>query len=55
MNEHEKFTAHASSLSEDDLSKETEGNEEYVQIMLLDWNETEVLLVLLESFKEQTE
>lgn len=23
--------------------------------MLLDWNETEVLLVLLETFKEQTE
>lgn len=35
--EHERFFAYASTLSEDDLAKETEGNKDYVTTLLFDY------------------
>jgi hypothetical protein len=37
------------------LLKEFEGNENYLGLLLSEWNDTEILVALLESFKEQTE
>lgn len=53
--EHERFTAHASSIPETELEKENEGNESYLLVMLVDWAEQDTLVSLLETFKEYTE
>lgn len=53
--EHERFTAHASSMTETELEKENEGNESYLLVMLVDWAEQDTLVSLLETFKEYTE
>lgn len=53
--EHERFTAHAQSIPEQELEKEQEGNEQYMIIMLMDWSEVDTLVSLLEAFKEYTE
>jgi hypothetical protein len=51
--EHERFHAHANEITEEELLAENE--QKYMEILLIDWAETETLMTLLENFKEFTE
>lgn len=55
MLEHERFHAHANEITEEEVLAENEGNTKYVEILLIEWVETETLVTLLENFKEFTE
>jgi hypothetical protein len=51
----ERFQAHATEVGEEELEKEFENNVEYLTLMVVWSNDSELLPALLDNFKEITE